>query len=243
MVRESKFDRFSTTLRRWRGYRILTITILVAALYFTAKTLYGDHDAVQLKFVEVPSAQTDASGSSVADPIKPVFSGEAYDSAMRLRESGALLMAVSLSTFDEFRVNGRFPADVGELLAGLQKRSLFPPAIEVSQGVLRSSLSEIFLNYRTDPLSFEIVSFPVDSGPILLFRFPLPSVETNSIGYFQSTAASPVGGPAPFSSADQLVATGWSIARWRGDALPLNENAVRELREHDEWLKAQNRGR
>lgn len=242
-VRQTRFDRFSTILRRCRGYRLLIAPLLAAALYFTAKTLHGDKDAVQLKFVETPSEQIGVSGASSTDAVRPVFSGEAYDSAMRLRESGALLMAVSLSAFDEFRVSGRFPANVGEVLTGLQKRILLPSGIEVSQGVLRSSLSEIFLNYRTDPFSFEILSFPLDSGPILLFRFPLPSVEANSIGYFQSSAGSPVGGPAPFSSADQLVATGWRIARWRGDVLPLDGVTLRDLREQDEWLKAQTQGR
>lgn len=152
-------------------------------------------------------------------------------------------MAVSLAAFDEFRVSGRLPANADAVLDGLQKRSLLPPGIEVNQRVFRSSLSEIFFNYRADPFAFEIVSFPLDSGPMLLFRFPLPSVEANSIIYFHSTAASPVTGPPPFSSTEQLVATGWRIVRWRDDSLQLNQTVIRDLQEQQEWVKAQTQGR
>lgn len=242
-TQHSRLDRFFYYWGKFKFYRHLCTLLFVFLFYLWARDHFMQKEAAQLKFVETPTAQTEVSGSSDAEAIKPVLSGKEFDSAMRLRESGALLMAVSLSAFDEFRVSGRLPANTDEVLDGLQKRSLLPPGIEVNQGVLRSSLSEIVLNYRSDPFAFEIVSFPLDSGPMLLFRFPLPSVEANSIIYFQSTAASPVTGPPPFSSADQLVATGWRIVRWRGDALQLNQTVIRDLQEQQEWLKAQTQGR
>ncbi|HEV8591399.1 MAG TPA: hypothetical protein VGQ55_04785, partial [Pyrinomonadaceae bacterium] len=72
-------------------------------------------------------------------------------------------------------------------------------------------------------------------GPAMMFRFPLPPSGSNSIMYFESSGQQPL--PAPFSTTEQLAATGWTIRHWRGEALPLDEAAVRDLREQDAWLK------
>lgn len=212
-------------------------------LYAVAVNYRRNHDPAQLKFVEPASQQTDVSSASGAEPVKPVFSGEAYETAMRLRESGALLMAVSLSSFEELRMNGRFPATVNELLTGLQKRSLLPPGIDIKDGGLRSALSELRLNYRAEPFSFEILSLPISKpgDSAILFRFPLPPAEANWVMYFE--ARNPVQLPAPFGTSEQITAAGWKIRHWRGEALPLNETVIRDLREQDEWLKSQNQGR
>lgn len=203
------------------------------------------HDPAQLKFVENPSVQTGGSDIAGIEPIKPVLSGEAYETAQRLRESGALLMAVSLSSFDEFRVNSKFPATVGEVFSGLQKRSLLPPGIELMDGSLRSAMSEMKLNYRVDPFSFEIISSPVSESrsPAFIFRFPLPAAEANSIMYFQSSPGKPPNIPNRFSTPEQLAAAGWNITRWRGEALPLDESTLRDLREQEAWLKSVSQGK
>ncbi|KXJ97983.1 MAG: hypothetical protein UZ17_ACD001002873 [Acidobacteria bacterium OLB17] len=189
--RQRRVDSFLLWWGRYRDYRALITLLLVVALYFTARIFYGGQDkTAQLKFVESPSDQTAASSTPEVETLKPVLSGGAYETAMRLRESGALLMAVSLSSFEEFRVNGRFPATVAEILAGLQERSLLPPGTEIKDGVLRSTLSELKLNYRAEPFGFEILSLPISKpgGPAILFRFPLPPAEANSVMYFQHPA-------------------------------------------------------
>lgn len=242
-LRQHRADRFFLRWRRYRGYRTLITPLLVVALYFTARTFYGGNDkTVQLKFVENPSEQTHGSGTLVAEPVKPVLSGEVYETAVRLRESGALLMAISLASFDEFRVNGKFPATVSEILTGLQKRSLLPPGIEINDGELRSTLSELKLNYRAEPFSFEILSLPISKpgDSAILFRFPLPPAEANSVMYFE--ARNPVQLPAQFSTSEQITAAGWKIRHWRGEAMPLNETVIRDLREQDQWLRSQNQG-
>ncbi|HMS10490.1 MAG TPA: hypothetical protein PKE66_13460, partial [Pyrinomonadaceae bacterium] len=93
-----------------------------------------------------------------------------------------------------------------------------------------------------EPLSFEILALPKDraAGTALLLRFPLPPSETNSVMYFESSNPAQV--PAPFCTNEQITAVGWRIRHWRGDVLPLNEAAVRELREQDKWLKSMNQG-
>ncbi len=221
------------------------MTLIGVALFLAARSYYDGHDkTVQLKFVENDLAQSTDSGTSAVEPSKQVPSGEPYETALRLRESAALLMAVSLSSFEEFRTGSKFPATTSDILAQLQKHSLLPPGVEIKDGTLRSALSNLKLNYRPDPFSFEIfsVSTGKHNGPAFLFRFPLPPVEANSIMYFQfSPGAVPII-PGRFSTREQLVAAGWSISHWRGEAFPLDIATVQELREQDAWLKSLDKG-
>ena len=242
-TRRERIDRFFHYWGKFRLYRALCTALLAFLVYLGARAYSSDQDPAQLKFVETASEQTHGSGTLVADPVKPVLSGEVYETAVRLRESGALLMAISLASFDEFRVNGKFPATVSEILTGLQKRSLLPPCIEIKDGALRSPLSELKLNYQVEPFSFEILSLPINNagGPAVLFRFPLPPTEANSVMYFE--AQNPVQLPTPFSTSEQITAAGWKIRHWRGEAMPLNETVIRDLREQNEWLNSQNQGR
>lgn len=244
VVMREWIDRF---LRRWeklRGYPTIIATLLAVAIYFVVRAVAVQDDPAQLRFVESPSDPTIDLASTDGQPFKPVFSGETYETAERLRECGALLMAVFLSAFEEFQKHGHFPATSNMILADLQKRSLLPPGIEIGDGGLRSSFSELKLNYRSDPFSFEIISVPSSTaqGPAILFRFPLPPAEANSIMYFQFTPRTEPRIPTPFSAAEQLAAAGWSIRHWRGDVLPLDESAVRDLHSQDEWLRSRNRG-
>ncbi|HNQ15218.1 MAG TPA: hypothetical protein PKM58_06620 [Pyrinomonadaceae bacterium] len=241
--RRKRVDRFFYYWGKFRLYRSLCTALLAFLVYLGARAYSSHQDPAQLKFVETASEQAHTSGTSAAEPVKPVLSGEVYETAVRLRESGALLMAISLSSFDEFRVNGKFPATSREILSGLQKRSLVPPGIEIKDGVLRSTLSELKLSYRAELFSFEILSLPINNagGTAILFRFPLPPTEANSVMYFE--AQNPVQLPTPFSTSEQITAAGWKIRHWRGEAMPLTETVVRDLREQDEWLKSQNQDR
>lgn len=150
-------------------------------------------------------------------------------------------MAISLSAFEEFRNRGSFPLDISQLLTRVQGRLLVPPGIEIRDGEFRSLLSELEINYRSDPFSFEIFSSPARGvrGPAMLFRFPLPPSGAKSVLYFES--ATKPGPPAPFSSTEQLAATGWTIHHWRGEALSLDEAAVRDLNATAAWFKSQGR--
>ena len=245
---ETKKDTISDRINRFfllwgkiRGYPTLCMGIFssLVLLYAIART-YGSHDdPAQLKFVENPTGPIAESVTDSDQIVKPVFGGEAYDTAQRLRECGALLMAVSLSAFEEFRVHGRFPENTDAVLVGVQTRSLLPPGIQISNGTLHSSLSELKLSYRSDPFSFEIISSPLEGiqGPAMLFRFPLPPSGANSVMYFESSRQQVL--PAAFSSTEQLAAAGWSIRHWEGETLPLDEWTVRDLQENDAWLRSQ----
>lgn len=239
-----RFRRFLDRWERYRGYPTLIMTLLCLALYFAVRTFKGDDQPVQLRFTESASEQTEDHETLSGPPSKEILSGQAYDTALRLREAGALLMAISLTAFEEFRIHSKFPTTTDAILTNLQKHSLLPPGIEMKDRTLRSSLSEITFNYRADPFFIEILSMPAvgTHGPAFLFRVPIPAGEKNAITYFHRTAGdgTTILRPAPFSSVEQLVASGWSIAHWRGEALPLDDSALRDLREQDAWLKSLN---
>jgi hypothetical protein len=237
-----RIDHFFTRWGKFRGYPSLCLALLSFLIYVTARTFSSHGDPAQLRFVESPTEPVVDSAVSAEQTAKPVFSGEAHDTAQRLRECGSLLIAVSLSAFEEFRVHGRFPASTDAILTGIQKRSLMPPGIEIRNGAFHSSLSQLKLSYRSVPFSFEIFSSPSEEvqGPAMLLRFPLPPSGSNSVMYFESSGQQGI--PAPFSTTEQLAATGWTIRHWRGEALPLDEAAVRDLREQDAWLKTAVKG-
>lgn len=241
-VMHDRIDRFFTRWGKFRGYPSLCLALLSFLIYVAARTFSSHGDPAQLRFVESPTEPILDSLNGAEQAVKPVFTGEAHDMAQRLRECGSLLIAVSLAAFEEFRVHGRFPANIDAILTGIQKRSLLPPGIEIRNGAFHSSLSELKLSYRSDPFSFDIFSLPSKQvqGPAMLLRFPLPPSGTNSIMYFESSGQQPL--PAPFSTTDQLAAIGWTIRHWRGETLPLDEAAVRDLLEQDAWLKTAVKG-
>lgn len=65
----------------------------------------------------------------------------------------------------------------------------------------------------------------------------MPAGEANSITYFRSRAPTNFTVPAPFSSAERLVAAGWDIGHWRGETLPLDDSTLRDLLEQEGRLR------
>lgn len=220
------------------------LTVLLVGIYITVRlTAPSDEQHAQLRFVENSGAETsDVETESQASYREPL-SGTAYETALRLREAGALGMAVSLSVFATQSAVGRPPQTPIEIMREVAHRKLLPPGIEISDGSFRSGVSDFRFSFRDDPLSFEILALPKDriTGPALLLRFPLPPSEANSVMYFESANSSAI--PAPFSTYEQITAAGWKIRHWRGDALPLNDAVVRDLHEQDDLLKSLDQGR
>jgi hypothetical protein len=241
-----RIDRFLTARSKFKGSATLCLVLLAFFLYLGVRIFSGHNEPAQLRFVENPVEPSFESVANGDRTTATVFTGEAHDTAQRLRECGSLLIAVSLSAFEEFRVHGKFPASLEELLTGIRKRSLLPPGIEIRDGGLYSSLSDLKLSYQPDPFSFEIIALPSDGGlgPAMIFRFPLPPSRANSIVYFESPGTNkqrqPI--PDPFRTTEQLTAVGWTIRHWKGEALPLNDGAVRDLQEQAVWLKRLTKG-
>ncbi len=216
---------------------------LVVGMYALSRIFIPAYDPAQITFVEsVPQRIDQKENPSSAVP-GPLFSGIAFETAQRLREAGALGMAVSLSTFATYSATGNLPPTGEAVLRDLVNRELLPPGIGISGQSVQSELSVFRFAFRSTPFTFEIVSLPKETshGPALLLQFPLPPAETNSIMYFQSSKVTIDRMPSPYSTAEQLAAAGWSIRHWRGEALPLDGPALHDLKEHDAWLKSLNR--
>lgn len=225
-----------------RSGAILLILVMVGVYLGVRLTVPSGPGHAQLRFVEDPLSQTSNSESGIQVSYREPFSGTAYDSAVRLREAGSLGLAVSLSVAARHFSGGAVPSTQQEAVREIVGRKLVPPGIEVENGSFQSSVSDLRFTYRSEPLSFEVVALPKDEvGSAVLLRFPLPASEANSIMYFESQL--PLQLPAPLSTTEEITAAGWKIRHWRGDAMPLNETVIRDLREQDELLKTRDQGR
>lgn len=225
-----------------RSGAILFVLVMVGVYLGIRLTVPSGAGHAQLRFVEGPLSRTSYSESETQVSYRDPFSGPAYDTAVRLREAGALGLAVSLSVAATHFSTGGAPSTQQEVVREIVARKLVPPGIEVENGLFRSSVSDLRFSYRSEPLSFEIVALPKNQlGSAVLLSFPLPKSDANSIMYFESQV--PVQLPVPLSTTEQITAAGWKIRHWRGEAMPLNETVIRDLREHDEWLRTQNQGR
>ena len=225
-----------------RSGAILFVLVVVGVYLALRLTAPSGPGHAQLRFVEDHLSEASNSGSETQVAYRDPFSGPAYDTAVRLREAGALGLAVSLSVAARHLSTGAAPSTQQEVVHEIVARKLVPPGIEVENGLFRSSVSDLRFTYRSEPLSFQIVALPKNQlGSAVLLSFPLPKSDANSIMYFESQV--PVQLPAPLSTTEQITAAGWKIRHWRGEAMPLNETVIRDLREQDEWLRTQNLGR
>ncbi|MBX3290019.1 MAG: hypothetical protein KF855_11815 [Acidobacteria bacterium] len=225
-------------------YGAMLLILLIVGVYIAVRvTLPSGTKHAQLRFVENSSSASFDANAGLQISYREPLSGAEYETALRLRELGALGLAVSLSVFAKQASTGNAPASHHDIIQELASRKLMPPGIYVENGSLRSNISDLRFAYRSEPLSFEILALPKDgvTGSALLMRFPLPASETNSIMYFESQNLAKL--PSPFGPTEQLTTAGWKIRHWRGEALPLNETVIRELHEQDEWFKSQNSSR
>lgn len=236
---QGRFTRLRDLFDPSRHGSVLFVLFAVGIYIAVRVTVPSGAGHAQLRFVESSRTKTSYGDAGIQASYREPLSGSEYERASRFRELGALGMAISLSVFARQAATGNAPATHHEVIREMIARKLMPPGIEVENGSFRSGISDLRFNYRREPLSFEILAQA--KGSALLIRFPLPASETNSVMYFEASNSSHL--PAPFSSIEQITGAGWRIRHWRGDALPLNQSLVRELREQDEWLKSQNSSR
>lgn len=213
-------------------------TFVLVGIYITTRLLGSTDQLGQVKFIEhndVVQSTEPVDSNTVSTEI---FSGAKYETALRLRESAALGIAVSLAVFSRYTTTGRPPLSAQGVISELVDRKLLPPGLIPERDSLRSASSRFGLNYRASPLTFEIFSVPLDanSGPVLLFQFPLPPSGANSVMYFQNLEGHAL--PAAFRNAEQLKTAGWKISHWRTDDLSLDGSSIAEFREQNEWIKS-----
>jgi hypothetical protein len=224
-------------------FNVVALVILLVAVYGGMRLFSARQNAAQIAFVErtVFDASETANEENRNYPALEIFRGEVYDTSIRLRETGALGMAISLAVFAEFSEKKNIPADLETVFGAVQARGLMPPEIKLKNGELASPSSLFFIRYRPQPLAFEILSNPKQNtggkSPALLMRFPLTSLDKRTITYFQSSVSKQIEMPEPFAPLERIAAAGWTIEQWRGELLPKNTgDAARILAEGKQLL-------
>jgi len=169
-----------------------------------------------------------------------IFSGEVFDTSLRLRETGALGFAVCLSILDETKQKRQIPGSINALLNAVASRDLMPPGLKIENGKIRSETSVIYIRFQPSPLQIEFVSLPQDTrfGPALMLRFPLRSADGKNIAYFQSAKTENVRLPKTFAPAHAILRDGWTLEAWRmAEIGGGNQDFARMLSEEQEQLK------
>jgi hypothetical protein len=103
---------------------IFNVTALVLLLVFVfggLRLFSGSRNPAQVSFVERPFANAEA--TRISDDrilLAPeIFKGEVYQATIRLRETAALGMAMSLVVFAEYAERGSVPPDLDRILVSI----------------------------------------------------------------------------------------------------------------------------
>ncbi len=223
----------SIDLSRYAG---VLVVLCFVGVYGFVRILSPQSNAAQVKFVDTPKALSEEKQVS-EEQLKNPFSGHGHDHALRLRETSALGMAISLSALSFNTRTSTLPENLAGIIGNLTSSKLWPPGIELHNGVISSEQSIFHVAYRREPFSFEVLAIPrTDHGSQILFRFPLPQSEPNSVLYFEANRDQPM--PAALLTTEQLSTSGWKIRHWRGDALTLSATTIDSLREQSSMLGA-----
>ena len=217
-------------------FNVIALACLLVAVFAGVRLVSARRNPAQLAFVE--RAAIDTPETETAENLNysapEIFRGEVYDTSIRLRETGALGMAMSLAVFAEFSERKIIPTNLETVLSSVQMRGLMPPEMTIQNGSLISKSSIFVIRYRSQPLAFEILSSPkqnTGNSPALLLRFPLASLDKRTITYFQAARANNFEMPEPFAPLEKVVAAGWTLEQWRGELLPKDLNAAQILAE------------
>jgi len=238
-------DLFSKVKRRIRVIKSMylsqcagvLVVLCLVGVYGFFRILSPQSNAAQVVFVDAPGEALSEEKQDSVEQLKDPFSGPEYDHAQRLRETSALGMAISLSVLSINTRISTLPENVAGLIGHLTASKLWPPGIGLRNGAISSEQSIFHVAYRREPFSFEVLAIPrSDQGTQLLFRFPLPQSEPNSIMYFEANRDQPM--PVALLTTEQLSASGWKIRHWRGDALMLNATTIESLHEESSLLGA-----
>jgi len=221
-------------------FNVIALVVLLLSVIFGLRAFRSGQTQAQIKFIEhsqFDSPETENSKNRIYSQPE-IFKGEVYDTSIRLRETGALGMAISLAVFAHQTEQGNMPPNLEKIWKLLAERNLMPPGFEFQNGELLSPSGTILVRYQSEPLRFEILSRPPQDSqsPAILLRFPLTSLDRRTITYFQSASVNRFDIPAPFAPLDKIVSAGWRMEQWRGELLPKNENNLQILEEEKRLL-------
>ena len=235
LVKSAKVFIFSPT------FNVIALVLMFLSVCGGLRVLRTRNVQAQVKFVE--RGGFDASENKADEnrnmPSPEIFKGEVYDTSIRLRETGALGMAISLAVFAETSKQGSVPLSLERIWSFILDGNLMPPGLQFQNGELVSATSSFIVRFQAQPLKFEILSRPVQNktSPAILLRFPLQSLDGRTITYFQSPSSKRFDTPAPFAPLEKVVSSGWTLEQWRGELLPKEANPMNLLEEEKRLLK------
>ncbi len=223
-------------------FNVIALVVLLVAVFAGMRLFSANRNHAQVAFIEQAGfdqpENSKAGNRTYAAP--EFFHGEVYDTTVRLRETGALGMAMSLAVFSEFSEKIYIPTNLETVLNAVKTRDLMPPEMIFENGKLESASSFFLVRYQSQPFAFEILSSPkqgaIWQSPSLMMRFPLASLDKRTITYFQSASTNQAQMPEPFAPLDAIVAAGWTIEQWRGEILPKEANSEQILIEEKRLL-------
>ncbi len=227
---------------------IFNVAILVAIIlcvFAGGRLLSKRPKPAQISFVEhsVQDGVLPDDSNRMTAGVPEIFAGEVYDTSIRLKETAALGMAISLVVFAEYRDQNRPSSNLKDIMTEISGRNMAPPGFVIGEIEVSTPSSMLLIRYQSQPLRFEIVSIPKAGikGPTVMLRFPLASMSGQTVPYYQSAITGRTDIPAAFVSPDQIVASGWTLEQWRGELLPLKDEIVRTLSEEQSEWNAKNR--
>ena len=221
-------------------FNVIALVLMFLSVFGGLRILRTRNTQTQVKFIERGGFDANENGENENRniPSPEIFKGEVYDTSIRLRETGALGMAVSLAVFAETSKQGSVPPNLERIWSFISERNLMPPGLQFQNGELVSATSNFVVHFQSQPFRFEILSRPVQNktSPAILLRFPLRSLDGRTITYFQSPSSKRFDTPAPFAPLEQIVSSGWTLEQWRGEVLPKSENPMNLLDEEKRLL-------
>lgn len=221
-------------------FNVIALVLMFLSVFGGLRVLRTRNTQAQVKFIERGrfNANENETSENRNMPLPEIFKGEVYDTSIRLRETGALGMAVSLAVFAETSKQGSVPPNLERIWNFILERNLMPPGLQFQNGELVSATSNFVVRFQSQPFRFEILSRPVQNktNPAILLRFPLQSLDGRTITYFQSPSTKRFDTPAPFAPLEKIVSNGWTLEQWRGELLPKGENPINLLKEEKRLL-------
>ena len=221
-------------------FNVAALVLLLLGVFGGLRLVSSRQTPGQVTFIEQSNFETDDLANEKAHiyAAPEIFKGEVYDTSIRLREIGALGMAISLAVFAINHEQGNVPPDLERIWGFISERKLMPPGLQFESRELISPSGAISVRYQSKPLRFEILSRPKPNAksPAILLRFPLASLDGRTITYFQSTSINAQATPAPFAPLEQIVSAGWTLEQWRGELFPQQGNWAQILDEEKRLL-------
>jgi hypothetical protein len=220
-------------------FNVAALVLLLICVFGGLRLLSPRQTQGQVKFIERTSLETvEQTNEERTFTSSEIFKGEVYDTSIRLRETGALGMAISLAVFAKTAEQSNVPPNLETIWSLISERKLMPPGMQFENGELLSPSSVISVRYQSQPLRFEILSRPKQdvNSPAILLRFPLTSLDRRTITYFQSSSVDRFEIPAPFAPLEKIVSAGWTLEQWRGELMTKPENGEQILEEEKRLL-------